>query len=117
MVIGARDGDEFAAAELGPRASVEDRHRLLALLEAHRWRLAMFSSCGWFWEEPSRPETRQVLRSAARAVRIVDALAGTDLERRLVADLALLASPSLGIDGAMIYRRALSEVGQPPPHE
>ena len=117
VVIGALEGDAFAAAELGPRATAEERHRLLALLEAHRWRLAMFSSCGWFWEEPSRPETRQVLRSAARAVRIVDALAGTNLERRLVDDLGLLASPALGIDGAMIYRRALSEVGQPPPHE
>ncbi len=117
VVIGARDPDAFAAEELGSRATAEDRGRLLALLEAHRWRLAMFSSCGWFWEEPSRPETRQVLRSAARAVRLVDDLAGTNLERRLVADLGLLASPALGIDGAMIYRRALSEVGQPPPHE
>ena len=45
------------------------------------------------------PETRQVLRSAARAARIVDGLAGTDLEARLVADLAILRSPALGIDG------------------
>ena len=54
---------------------------------------AMFASCGWFWEEPFRPETRQVLRSAARAVRLVDGLAGTNLERRLVADLATFVSP------------------------
>jgi hypothetical protein len=58
-----------------------------------------------------------VLRAAARAVRIVDGLAGVNLERRLVADLATFVSPALGIDGATIYRRALSEVGQPPPHE
>jgi hypothetical protein len=117
VVIGAEDPDAFAAGALGPGSSVEDRHRLLALLEAHRWRLAMFSSCGWFWEEPARPETRQVLRSAARAVRIMDGLAGSRLERRLLADLSLLVSPAQGVDGAMIYRRALSEVGQPPPHE
>ena len=70
------------------------------LLEAQRWRLAMFASCGWFWDDPWRPETRQVLRCAARAVRIVDGLAGTSLERRLVEDLATFVSPALGIDGA-----------------
>lgn len=117
VVIGAREGDAFAAAVLGARPSTADRQRLLGALEAQRWRLGMFASCGWFWEEPFRPETRQVLLSAARAARIVDDLAGTSLERRLVADLATFVSPGLGMDGATIYRHALSEVGQPPPHE
>ena len=75
----------------------------------------MFASDGWYWDDPSRPETRQVLRSAARAARIVDRLAGTALEARLVADLATLRSPALDVDGSAIYRHALSEVGQPPP--
>ena len=75
----------------------------------------MFASDGWYWDDPSRPETRQVLRSAARAARIVDRLAGTALETRLVADLATLRSPALDVDGGAIYRHALSEVGQPPP--
>ena len=74
----------------------------------------MFASDGWFWDEPTRPETRQVLRSAARAARLVDGLAGTRLERRLVDDLALVPSPARGIDGAAIYREALAEVGQDP---
>jgi hypothetical protein len=117
VVIGAQDGDSFAAAALGARSSADDRRRLLTALEAQRWRLGMFASCGWFWEEPFRPETRQVLRSAARAARLVDDLAGTGLERRLVADLATFVSPGFGMDGATIYRQALSEVGQPPPHE
>ena len=117
VVIGAQEGDAFAASILDPRSSLEDRQRLLTLLEAQRWRLGMFASCGWFWEEPFRPETRQVLRSAARAVRLIDSLADTSLERRLVADLATFVSPGLGMDGARIYRHALSEVGQPPPHE
>jgi hypothetical protein len=30
-----------------------------------------------------------------------------------VEDLALLASPERGLDGAAIYREALAEVGQP----
>jgi hypothetical protein len=88
---------------------------LLDLLEAQRWRLAMFASDGWFWDDPIRPETRQVLRAAARAVRLIDATAGTRLERRLLDDLALLTSPSRGLDGGAIYRMAVSDVGQPAP--
>jgi hypothetical protein len=42
-------------------------------------------------------------------------MAATDLERRLVRDLALLTSPSRGLDGAAIYRMALADVGQPAP--
>jgi hypothetical protein len=87
---------------------------LLALMEIQRWRLAMFASDAWYWDDPVRPETKGALRAAAWAARRTDALAGSRLERRLVADLALLTSPGHGIDGAEIYRRALTEVGQPP---
>jgi hypothetical protein len=114
VVIGATSAGEFAAARW-PEATDEGRERGLDLLEAQRWRLAMFASDGWYWDDPIRPETRSVLRAAARAARIVDGIAGTRLERRLVADLALLTSPSRGLDGAAIYRTALADVGQPPP--
>jgi hypothetical protein len=43
----------------------------------------------------------------------VDGLVKTDLEPRMVADLALFTSPGHRVDGAEIYRRALAEVGQP----
>jgi hypothetical protein len=83
-------------------------------MEAQRWRLAMFASDGWYWEEPTRPETKQVLRCAARAAQLVDELTGAHLERRLLEDLTLVASPTRGIDGAAIYREALAEVGRSP---
>ncbi len=54
-----------------------------------------------------------MLRAAARAARLIDAMSDAGLERRLVADLALLTSPGHGIDGAEIYGRALADVGQP----
>jgi hypothetical protein len=115
VLAGATEPEAFAAGRLGTRHDAADRRRLLSLMEAQRWRLAMFASDGWFWNDPVRQETRQVLRAAARAARLVDELTRGDLERRLVADLAAVRSPSLGIDGATIYRQALSEIGQPPP--
>jgi hypothetical protein len=115
VIIGAQEGDAFAAACLGRRSSPDTRARLLALMEAQRWRLGMFASCGWFWEDPVRIETHQVLRAAARAVRLVDGLAGTALEARLLADLETFRSPATGMDGASIYGAALRAVGQPLP--
>ena len=114
VVSGATTAVDFAA-DRWPAAADAERGRVLDLLEAQRWRLAMFASDGWYWDDPIRPETRQVLRTAARAVRLVDAVAGTRLERRLVDDLATFASPSRGLDGAGIYRLALADIHQPPP--
>jgi hypothetical protein len=116
VVLGATTAGEFAAHRW-PTADDRLRANLLDLMEAQRWRLAMFASDGWFWDDPVRPETRQVMRAAARAVRLVDATVGTHLEPRLMADLALFTSPSRGLDGAAIYRMALEDVGQPPPSD
>ena len=112
VVVGAEDPDRFAGRWLGDAASRADVRLFLDLLEAQRWRLAMFASDGWFWDDPVRTETKSVLRAAAWAARRIDGLAGTGLERRLVGDLATFTSPGHGVDGADIYRRALSEVGQ-----
>ncbi len=114
VVLGLQTPQAFSAHLLGDAAPVAARRELEALLEAQRWRLAMFASDGWYWEEPTRPETKQVLRSAARAARLIDGLAGTRLEDRLLEDLALVPSPASGIDGVAIYREALSEIGQDP---
>ena len=114
VVLGQESPASFSAAWLGQAAPIAARHELETLMEAQRWRLAMFASCGWFWEDPARLETRQVLRSAARAAQLIDGLAGTHLERRLLEDLALLASPKSGIDGAAIYRQALADVARAP---
>lgn len=115
VVLGLVGAHDYATAWLGPHSQADDRHRLAAVLEAQRWRLAMFASDGWYWDDPTRPETAQNLLAAARAVRIVDGLTGTRLEPRLVEDLSILRSPARGIDGSTIYRQALAAVGQPPP--
>jgi len=81
------------------------------VMDAQRWRLAMFASCTWFWESPARVETASALRAATRAARLIDGVAGTDLERRLVDDLRALEVD--GTDGATLLRAALEVVGAP----
>jgi hypothetical protein len=114
VVLGVETPEAFSARHLAEAAPAAARRELETLMEAQRWRLAMFASDGWYWEEPTRPETKQVLRCAARAAQLVDAITGAGLERRLVDDLALVISPTRGVDGAAIYREALAEVGRSP---
>jgi hypothetical protein len=115
VVAGRVDAERSAGEALGTDRSRKRRDLLVRLLDAQRWRLAMFASDGWYWDDPAREETRHVLRCAARAVRVIDAVAGTRIERELLDDLSLLSSPARRIDGAAIYREALGEVGQPLP--
>jgi len=49
---------------LVPRTSLE------RVLEIQRHRLMMFTSCGWFFDDPSGLETVQVLRYASRAMEL-----------------------------------------------
>jgi alpha-amylase/alpha-mannosidase (GH57 family) len=50
------------------------------LMEMVECSALMYSSCAWFWEDITRPETREALRYAARAIEIAKDVSGTDLE-------------------------------------
>lgn len=113
VVVGRVRPSAFATVQLGTAAGPSGVATFLALMEAQRWRLAMFASCGWFWESPERPETAAALRAAVRAARLLDGLAGTSLERRLIDDLGPVRSPE-GESGARILGAALARVGQSP---
>ena len=106
LLLGLETIVSFADRWLAPGASATDRATFAAVMEAQRWRLAMFASCGWFWDAPARIETAGALRAAVRAARLMDGLAGTELERRLVADLALVSADGIGLLDA-----ALAAVG------
>ncbi|MFL5674874.1 MAG: DUF3536 domain-containing protein [Chloroflexota bacterium] len=115
VVIGAETAEAFAARRFRASSRASATGSFANVMEAQRWRLAMFASDGWFWDDPTRAETASILRAAARAARLVatEVDGASALERRFIDDLRLLTSPGHGIDGGEIYRRALEEVGQP----
>ena len=77
----------------------------LRLLEMQRHSLLMYTSCGWFFEEISRPEGVQILRYAARALELAGDVAGVQLEKCFVKRLALAPSNvDFFKDGAAVYR-------------
>jgi Domain of unknown function (DUF3536)/Glycosyl hydrolase family 57 len=112
VAFGAESAESFGRRWL-PLADDDQRNTFLTIMAAEHWRLAMFASDGWFWDDPIRPETKQVLLCATRSARLIDGVAGTDLEGRLVDDLSLFVSPSRRIDGAGICAEALEDSGQP----
>lgn len=56
----------------------------LRLLEMQRHSLLMFTSCGWFFEEISRPEGTQILRYASRAMELAGEVSGIQLEKEFI---------------------------------
>ncbi|MDG2992223.1 DUF3536 domain-containing protein [Candidatus Synechococcus calcipolaris G9] len=68
--------------------SASERIDALRLLEMQRYALLMYTSCGWFFDEISRPEGVQILRYAARAMELAGDVAGVQLEAALVRRLS-----------------------------
>jgi alpha-amylase/alpha-mannosidase (GH57 family) len=67
----------FVSERMHPPQDAETRVRAHELLEIEWAALAMFTSCGWFFDDISGIETVQILRYAARAIE----LAGNDARR------------------------------------
>ncbi|MBE9045349.1 DUF3536 domain-containing protein [Pleurocapsales cyanobacterium LEGE 10410] len=60
----------------------------LRLLEMQRHTLLMYTSCGWFFEEISRPEGVQILRYATRALELAGEVSGIHLKEEFLNYLA-----------------------------
>ena len=86
--------------------SHEERVRVLRLLELQRHLMLMYTSCGWFFDEPTGTETVQVLQYAARAVQLGQQLFGRDCEEQFLKRLELVHSniPEFG-NGREVYER------------
>lgn len=81
----------------------------LRLLEMQRHTLLMFTSCGWFFEEISRPEGVQILRYAARAIELAATVAGVRLETEFRHRLALAPSNvEAFMTGEEVYRQLVT---------
>lgn len=85
------------------------------LLEAERHTLAMFTSCGWFFDDLARLEPRIVLRHAARAIEFLPEQLHHALEAALLSALRLAHSNDTtkgdGVD--LWYREVMVEADGP----
>lgn len=82
----------FLARHQTHKLTASEQVDALRLLEMQRHALLMYTSCGWFFEEISRPEGTQILRYAARAMELAGDVAGVQLEKGFLKRLALAPS-------------------------
>jgi alpha-amylase/alpha-mannosidase (GH57 family) len=115
----ARDGFAKVVADRSPdamcdfvkehalrRLSEEEEIRVLRLLEMQRHLMLMYTSCGWFFDEPTGPETVQVLQYAGRAAQLSEQLFGANHEELFLRRLEKMQSNIAEFgNGRMIYER------------
>jgi alpha-amylase/alpha-mannosidase (GH57 family) len=92
----------YAARELNEAGQTT----ALKLLEMQHHAMLMYTSCGWFFDELSRPEPLQVIQYAGRAVQLAQDLFGGGVEEGFLKILEQAKSniPEQG-DGRLIYER------------
>ncbi len=78
----------------------------LRFLEMQRHAMLMYTSCGWFFDEISGPETVQVIQYAARTIQLARELAAEDVESGF---LEILGQAKSNIpenqDGRVVYEK------------
>jgi len=95
---------EYLSNQLKKGLPWRGKGRALKLMYMVECSALMFSSCGWFWEDITRPETRQVLRFASRAMEIAKELSGTELEPEFSRRLGVAVPNDHGFDsGPNLY--------------
>jgi hypothetical protein len=67
----------------------------------------MFTSCGFFWEDPSRSEVLLCLSYAADAISKVRRLTGVDTEPAFLETLSGLHSTRTGESGDQLFWKAI----------
>ncbi len=88
------------------KLSDEEEIRVLRLLEMQRHLMLMYTSCGWFFDEPTGPETVQVLQYAGRAAQLSDQLFGANHEEQFLRRLEKMQSNIAEFgNGRSIYER------------
>jgi hypothetical protein len=109
VVLGRTDGARLVQQFSAVPVSGADVLRISRLLEAQRYCQAMYTSCGWFFEDLSRIETRSNIAYASMAIELVRLATGIDLAPDFRSDLAAARSWITDETGRDIYDRIVSQ--------
>ncbi|MFO0754714.1 MAG: DUF3536 domain-containing protein [Thermodesulfovibrionales bacterium] len=101
--------EEFLRRHSLRELTPQEKVRVLKLLEIQRLAMAMYTSCGWFYDEVSGIETVQILCYAAKAIQRAEEVFGYSLEQSFIDDLKKVPS-NYDPDGAAVYLRLVAPV-------
>jgi alpha-amylase/alpha-mannosidase (GH57 family) len=80
VVLGTAGASGWLARHATRDLTRRQRQRVLTLMEAQRYRLAMYASCAFFWDELARIEPRNAVANALQALRLVENVTDARLE-------------------------------------
>jgi alpha-amylase/alpha-mannosidase (GH57 family) len=108
VILGKTDSSTLLHQFSSEAIPSQDVMRLSRLLEAQRYTQAMYTSCGWYFEDLSRIETRNNIGYAAMAIELVKQATGIDLSSSYSSDLASAKSWVTDENGQDIYERLVT---------
>ncbi len=105
MLLEPEKGEKLFQQALISPVDQKEKGEVLSLLESQRMAMFMFTSCGWFFDDISGLEVRQILMYASRAIELCKKWAVSDLEDGLLQHLEQAKSNDPQYkDGANVYR-------------
>ena len=109
ILLDTEEGEKEFQKNLIKPIETPDKIKLYSLLESQRMAMFMFTSCGWFFDDISGLEVRQILMYASRAIELCNEWVDTDLERGLLKylDTARSNVPRY-INGTNVYKEFVS---------
>ena len=109
-ILGVRSLEELIDEAQSAEAGIEshklargDWVKLEMLLGAQRQRQRMYTSCGWFFDDFSRPEPQNNVAYAAQAADLIYQATGADLTAGLLKDLSLVRSHREKLSGDQVF--------------
>jgi alpha-amylase/alpha-mannosidase (GH57 family) len=101
--------DEFFGRHASHPLAAQEKDSAVRLLEIQRQAMLMFTSCGWFFDDPAGLETGIVLRFAGRAIELAAKAFGEDLEPSFLERLERVSSNKPEhVNGRRIYEAAVA---------
>ncbi|ROR01615.1 DUF3536 domain-containing protein [Desulfosoma caldarium] len=106
LLKGAAEKESFFQRHQIKPLEPEDRRQVLELMEMQREAMAMYTSCGWFFDDVSGVETQIILAHACRAMELARLTGASPLEDIFLKVLEKAPSnlPEIG-HGANVYNR------------
>jgi hypothetical protein len=108
VILDRDDGNiaEFFQKACGRQLGEDETVRALKLLELQRHAMLMYTSCGWFFDDVSGIEPRQVIHYAGRVIQLAQELFGDHIEEQFLERLsgAISNLPDQGT-GRDVYER------------
>lgn len=106
VILGEISPAEFLADHQVRPLTADEERIVLTLLTMQKYKLAAFTSCGFFFADIDRPEPRINIHNAKKAISLVaeiDGKAATLIESQLLEALSVIKSNFSGLTGKDVY--------------